>query len=157
MLRYWQAYMSIKDTGNQHSVERYISVSRPVVQIRLSVLVSTTGTFLLAICIALLFRVSEPRDMDGKRLDLPSSPLAWMVEAARDHDQYGGPITKVSPSAYADQHHELMFALSLTPDGQSTAFIATPAEGEQSWFIAAPTEADPSWQTVSPGGAKETP
>jgi hypothetical protein len=55
MLRYWQAYMHVKDTPILSPVQRRLSAATPVVQIRLSSLVVTVGALLFAVGAAVRF------------------------------------------------------------------------------------------------------
>ena len=102
MLRYWQAFMSVKDAQYPHPKQRTLTVSQPVVQIRLSVLVVTIGTMLLAICVALWMMA-----WDGytRSLRIPASQLDWAVLAACEHRRmvidWSSSIPAVSPAVFA--------------------------------------------------------
>ncbi|TDL15307.1 hypothetical protein BD410DRAFT_902659 [Rickenella mellea] len=63
------------------------SVAAPVVQMRISVLLITVGGFIAALTTATVSVLTEPRDSLGRRIALPSSPLDWIVQAAREHEQ----------------------------------------------------------------------
>jgi hypothetical protein len=80
MLQFWQAYMSLRDTQDPHLAQRTVSVSQPITQIRLSVLIATITIFLTALLAALVYRSN---DVHAKGLHLPSSSLGWIVFAAQ--------------------------------------------------------------------------
>ncbi|TDL15747.1 hypothetical protein BD410DRAFT_902415 [Rickenella mellea] len=128
MLRNWQAFMSVKDGQYPHFVQRTLSVAAPVVQIRLSVLLTSVGGFLLAILAAYLAILSEPRDAQGERVALLGSQLDWIGQAAREHERgmNDTATTTRSPSTYAAQRGDLMFGVSVAAGGQSTARILSP-------------------------------
>jgi hypothetical protein len=137
MLRYWQAYLSVKDSQYIHPVQRTLSVSQYVVQIRLSFLIVTIGAFVIAMAAASIARLSEPLDRHGRRLPLPSSQLDWIVQAAHEHCRNDS-TTARSPAAYAAQHGDLAFSVLLAPDGQHIPFIAS--EQEQNVLTPSKTE-----------------
>ncbi|TDL19910.1 hypothetical protein BD410DRAFT_873221 [Rickenella mellea] len=131
MLRDWQAFTSVKDGQYPHMVQRTLTVAAPVVQIRLSVLLTTAGGFLFAILAAIVSVLAEPCDELGKRIKLPASQLDWMVQAAREHERGAGMgddavTTARSPSTFASDRHDLMFGMPLAPGGVSTARIMSP-------------------------------
>jgi len=128
MLRNWQAYLSVKDSQYPHPVQRKLTVSRPVVQIRLSVLVTTIGAFLFVLLASAASRWLEPLDQQGKRLNLPGSQLDWIVQAAREHFREADLATARSPSAYAAQRDDLTFLVSNAPDGKTITRIASTIE-----------------------------
>ncbi|TDL19911.1 hypothetical protein BD410DRAFT_805374 [Rickenella mellea] len=132
MFRNWQAFMSVKDGEFPHIVKRAISVAAPVVQMRLSVLLVTTGGFTFALLAAFVSRLTEPRDELGKRIELPASQLDWMVQAAREHERGAGMrddgvTTTRSPSTFAAERNDLMFGMALAPGGVPSARIISPA------------------------------
>ena len=81
MLRYWQAFMSVKDAQYPHPVERTLLVSQPMVQIRLSVLASTIIACLIAITSAVASRAIVSRDTRSRVIQLPSSQFDWAAQA----------------------------------------------------------------------------
>jgi hypothetical protein len=125
MIRFLQAYESVKDTQNLYPVERTLTVLRPVVQIRLSVLVATVVILLIVVMIAIIERLSEPFDQSGQRLKIPVSLLGWMVQASQEH--FRGTDVEVdvarSPTNYASLHKDLDFTTSTTPDGHATFVV----------------------------------
>ena len=117
MLRYWQAYTSLRDTIVPYPVERILSIRQPVVQIRLSFLVVTIGAFLFASVAAGLVRTANLRN-GVWRIHLPSSQLDWLVQAAREHVQYhAGPTKYTSRDSFASSNQDLAFIT--TPDLES--------------------------------------
>lgn len=84
MLRYWQAYLSVRDSQFPNPAVRNLAVAQDMVQMRLSSLVATVGSFLLALIAAC---VAKYRGIKYKahRIQLPSSQLDWTVQAAREH------------------------------------------------------------------------
>jgi hypothetical protein len=96
MLRYWQAYVSVKDAQYPHPVARTLSVSKGVVQIRLSILVVTIGAFLFATIAAALVKTTNFRNR-VPRIYLPSSQLDWIVQAAREHVRYHPRPEEITP------------------------------------------------------------
>ena len=122
MLRYWQAYMSVKSAQYPHPVARTLAVRQGVVQISLSFLVITTGTFLFAILAAAFVRWGNKRNGAWK-IHLPSSQLDWIVQAAREHVRYHeGPETVISPRGDRDRLPSRSFA----SQNQDLAFVVTP-------------------------------
>ena len=119
MLRYWQAFISVKDTQLPHPKQRTLTVSKAVVQIRLSVLVVTIGTMTLAICAALSMMA-----WDGytRSLRIPASQLDWAVLAACEHRRmvvdWDSSIPALSPAEFAVQHRDMRLAVSHTADGK---------------------------------------
>ena len=130
MLRYWQASMSVKDAQYPHPKQRTLTVSHAVVQIRLSVLVVTIGTMLLAIGIALSMMA-----WDGytRSLRIPASQLDWAVLAASEHRRmvvdWGSSVPAVSPAVFAAQHRDMELMVSHTADGRPLVRIVWPGEG----------------------------
>jgi hypothetical protein len=135
MVRNWQAYLSVKDAQYPNLVQRELTVSRAVVQIRLSVLVTTIGTFLFALAASVVSRWTEPLDQHGKHLILPSSQLGWIVQAAREHFKETELATTCSPSTYAAQRQDLTFIVSGAPDGNTITRIASATERD-SYLVA---------------------
>ncbi len=84
MLRYWQAYMSVKDSQYPNPDVRTLAVVQDIVQMRLSSLVLTVGAFLLAVTAACVAKYCGVR-YKTHRMHLPSSQLDWIVQAAREH------------------------------------------------------------------------
>jgi hypothetical protein len=130
MLRYWQAFMSVKDAQYPHPVARTLSVYKGVVQIRLSFLVITIGAFLIAILAAALVRWANLRNGVSK-IHLPSSQLDWIVQAAREHVRYHAspkaivtPRDRLSTTSFASHNQDLAFVV--TPDLETR--IATGSE-----------------------------
>jgi hypothetical protein len=113
MLRYWQACLSFKDSQYIHPVQRTLSVAQEVVQIRLSCLVVTIGTFLILLVAASVARYSElALDSHGKRFLLPSSQLDWIVQAVHERHRGNNLTTPaIPPLAYAAQHGDLTFSV----------------------------------------------
>jgi len=127
MLRNWQAYLSVKDAQYPHLVQRDLTVSRPVVQIRLSVLATTISIFLIALMASVVSRWIEPLDQHGKHLILPSSQLDWIVQASREHFGEAEVLTR-SPSAYAAQREDLMLVVPNALNANAMPFIASATE-----------------------------
>jgi hypothetical protein len=135
MLRYWQAYTSVKDTQNVHVVQRQLSISQPIVQIRLTALVATTGAFLIAIVAAITYRLLEPRDSRGKRIHLPTSQLDWIVQAARKGAPQSESRLMSAHKAFAKHLHDFAYAVLVSPRGQVITRIVSPPEQENlSWL-----------------------
>jgi len=84
MLRYWQAYMSVKDSQYPNPAVRSLAVVQDTVQMRLSSLMITVGAFLLAVITACVAKYRGVRNKTHQ-VQLPSSQLDWMVQAAREH------------------------------------------------------------------------
>jgi hypothetical protein len=84
MLRYWQAYMSVKDSQYPNPAVRSVAVVQDTVQMRLSSLVVTVGAFLLALIAACVAKYGGLKH-ETHRVQLPSSQLDWIVQAAREH------------------------------------------------------------------------
>jgi hypothetical protein len=125
MLRYWQAFLSVMDAQYPYPVERILSVSQPVVQIRLSILVITTFAFLFATVSALLAILSEPRDLHGRRIHIPGSQLDWTVQAVYGHNQGDDMTSARSSVEFALQHDDLAFVILLDADGRRVTFISS--------------------------------
>jgi len=119
MLRYWQAFISVRDTQLPYLKQRTLTASRPVVQIRLSVLAVTIGTMTLAICTAVSMMA-----WDGytRSLRIPASQLDWAVLAACEHRRmlvdWDSSIPALSPAEFAAQHRDMGLAVSHTADGR---------------------------------------
>lgn len=84
MLRYWQAYTSIKDTLLKQSVSRPISVAKPTTQIWLSVLAATVSSFVVAITCVLGVFYREQFDKRRGKVTIPITQADWIVQAARE-------------------------------------------------------------------------
>jgi len=130
MLRYWQAFMSVKDAQYLHAVERTLSVSQDIVQIRISALIITIGIFLIAIAAAVASRLTLTRILHGRHIHLPNSQLDWIVQAARERRRGNGDSAKDgslfrSPAAFAAQHTELSFMVTTAPEEQPNTWIVT--------------------------------
>jgi hypothetical protein len=118
MLRYWQAYVSAKDSQIPHLVSRSLSVSQGVVQIRLSILVATIGAFLFATLAAALVKTTNFMNK-VPRIYLPSSQLDWIVQAAREHVQYYPRPKEITPrkcnrlpTSFASQNQDLTLIIT---------------------------------------------
>jgi hypothetical protein len=148
MLRYWQAFMSVKDAQYLQPVERTLSVSQNIVQIRLSALVITIGAFLVAVTAAATSRFTLSRELRG--IHLPNSQLDWIVQAAREHRRGSGDSTRYgslsrSPAAFAVQHADLSFAVTTVPEEQpNTWIVTTTAEKPYVQLSELPYNFDPS-------------
>ncbi|KDR82354.1 hypothetical protein GALMADRAFT_237618 [Galerina marginata CBS 339.88] len=131
MLRAFQAFQSVKDSQYPHPVARAISARRDVVQIRLSVLVTTIGALLVFLIAASVSRMRSITS-GSHRVHLPSSQLDWIVQAAREHTRYypthnsskGVGDRKPSSAKFASQNESISFIVS--EDFES--HIVTPAE-----------------------------
>ena len=125
MFRYLQAFQSVQDALLVHPVERKLTVRRPIIQIRMSVLATTTTVFLIALCSVILSHKLERRDRFGDRLSTPSSQTDWMVQAAlechREDDEYPW-ITKSDDFL---RHDDLVYVVSARPDGRLTPGIVS--------------------------------
>ena len=130
MVRYWQAYNAVKDILTPHPVQRRLSVSRPVVQLRLSVLLITLCLFLVTLTMVVRARLTEPHDPLGRRLHLPSSRLDWMVQAARERPRADDCTSTDSTAAFIARHKDLVYASAVVHDGQLLSRITSPAEKE---------------------------
>jgi hypothetical protein len=129
MLRAAQAYISVKNTLIPLPVQRLITVDQRVVQIRLSVLISTIGACVFALSAALIFQCIEPRDAHGKRLTLPDSQLGWAVQAT--YEYYwgrGAPFTPRNPVTFLAQHDDLILLPQQTAGGRFTARVTSLAD-----------------------------
>jgi len=113
MLRYWQAFMSVKDAQYPHAVARTLSVHQHVVQIRLSFLVVTIGAFLFTIIAATLVRMTLINGV--RKVHIPSSQLDWIVQAARENvrDLAGRrettPRDHFQPMSFVSSNQDLVF------------------------------------------------
>jgi hypothetical protein len=103
-------------------------VFKPVIQIHLSVLVTTIGACVVTLTAAIVLCWLEPFDQHGKCLILPSSQLDWIVQAAHEHFREAELATTCSPSAYAMQCEDLMLAISNAPDANMVTCIASVTE-----------------------------
>lgn len=113
MLRYWQAYMSVKDAQFPNPDVRTLAVVQDTVQLRLSSLVITVGAFLVAVIAACAAKYLGVKHKTH-RIQLPSSQLDWMVQAAREHAQTKEAIrgrTK-SPNEFAIYNQDNFFIVS---------------------------------------------
>ena len=109
MLRYWQAYMSVKDSQYPNPDVRTLTVVQDTVQIRLSALLTSVMAFLLTVVTAYVARYRGIKNKAHK-IHLPSSQLDWMVQAARELAQ-----TKLgtkSPNEFAIQNKDNFFIIS---------------------------------------------
>jgi hypothetical protein len=116
MLRYWQAFLSVKDAQYPHPVARDLSIRRAVVQIRLSFLVVTIGAFLFASLAAALVRTMNLKNGVWS-IHLPSSQLDWIVQAAREHVRYHTSPTETTsrdrlPTSFASHNQDLAFVIT---------------------------------------------
>jgi hypothetical protein len=116
MLRYWQAYMSVKDSEYPNPDIRTLAVVLDMVQIRLSSLLITVGTFFLAVIAAC---VAKYRGMKHKlhRIQLPSSQLDWLVQAAREHAKIKSDTNTTrrqteSPNEFAIHNQDKFFIMA---------------------------------------------
>ena len=126
MLRSWQAFMSVKDGQYPHTQERRLSVSRPVVQVRLSALVITVGGFFLAVMGTIVLHYAEPRGQLKELVHIPSTQLDWIVLAASEYRLRAGERGSTGPSSkFAMEHPELGLVIELAPDGQMTGRIVS--------------------------------
>lgn len=142
MLRDWQAFLAVKDSQYPHIVQRTLTTIQPVLQIRLSALLSTVVASFAAIVSVIITYLAEPRGQDGKRLslDVPQTPLDWIAQSARECGS--GDVTAHSPSAFATQRDDLKLGVSSTNGGQLTTRIISVVEER---FPAIPlTQFDPS-------------
>ena len=123
MLRYWQAYLSVKDTLVRQPQQRELLVLRPTTQIRLPVLVSTVAIFLSAIVAASLSQYLVQRRLRGRRLHLPSSELGWTVQAVREN--YRGRDVILATESFVDfpKRHDVRFATTIGPDGEVLTWL----------------------------------
>lgn len=135
MLRYWQAFMSVKDSQYPHPVERTLAVSQWVVQIRLSALVGTIGAVIISILVAATAHVRASRKCRGVRVHLPGSQFDWMVQAAREHYLNSGnskalhsDLTSRSPTKFALSNQNLTFAVASLPNEQPNMWIMAPSQ-----------------------------
>lgn len=128
MLRFWQAYMSLRVTQDPRPAQRSISASQPVTQIRISTLVATLAIFLITLLVALVYRSNETRDGHGERLHLPSSLIGWIVFAAHARHRGESKAAMALPSIFIDRHRDLMLVAGKTDDGHYTARIMSPGE-----------------------------
>lgn len=111
MVRYFQAYNAVEDGVKNHIVQRRLSVSQPVVQIRLSILLATGCSFLIVLAATARAKLREPRDPFGRKLRLPSSRLDWMVQAAPGESTT---LQQNPTSSFIKQHKDLVYVSSLT-------------------------------------------
>jgi hypothetical protein len=125
MTRYWQAFSSVRDAQYPHSVQRVLTVAKPVTQIRLSVLASTIILLIAAMLAAAVGRFSEPLDAHRKRLGLPISQLDWSVLAAREHYRSGSNDVVKSSGEYAQTRDDLTLSVRITDAGRADMCIAS--------------------------------
>lgn len=116
MLRYWQAFLSVKDAQYPHPVARVLSVRQAVVQIRLSFLVVTIGAILFANLAAALVRTMNHRNGVWS-IHLPSSQLDWIVQAAREHVRYHASPAETTPrdrlpTSFASHNQDFAFIIT---------------------------------------------
>ena len=114
MLRYWQAYMSVKDSQYPNPDVRTLTVVQDTVQIRLSALVASLAAFLFIVVTAYAAKYLGVKNKAHK-IHLPSSQLDWMVQAAREHAQ--SKLATRSPSEFAidNQHNFFISSPHLEP------------------------------------------
>jgi hypothetical protein len=122
MVRYWQAAQMVNLGFYIHPVNRTISASLEVVQIRLSVVFTTGTIFVLAVALAALAHYQEPLDEHGQHMTLPKSPLAWIVEAAR---QNHGQTNYQSHRDFANERDDLFYSVSTARKGLSRTQITS--------------------------------
>ena len=110
--------MSVKDAQYPYRDTRILAVLQGVVQIRLSALVFTTGTFLLAILLAVAARIRGSKG-NAHVIHLPSSQLDWIVAAEREHARnHPGAAKEVEersrllPDDYASRNRDNFFFVS---------------------------------------------
>ena len=140
MLRYWQAFMSVKDAQYPHMVARTLSVQQHVVQIKLSFLVVTIGAFLSAIIAAALIRMTLRNGV--QEMHLPSSQLDWIVQAARENVRYLSGRKETTPHDHFQpmSHFQPMWFVSRNQD---LVFTTTP--GLEPRIATANEFSDTSW------------
>lgn len=136
MLRYWQAFMSVKDSQYPHPVVRTLLVSAPTVQVRFSVLASTIVTSFAAIVAAVISRILVSRDTRTRSIHLPSSQFDWAVQAAREHHKSvdGLGSTRALEQhgvAFAAHNDDLEIVISSGPDDNVTTWIRSIAPEEK--------------------------
>jgi hypothetical protein len=128
MLRYWQAFMSVKDSQYLQAVERTLYVSQDIVQIRLSALIITIGAFLVAVTAAAVSRLTLARKLRGRHIHLPNSQLDWIVQATREHRRGNDDFARDdslsgSPATFAVQHADMFFMVTTAPEEQPSTWI----------------------------------
>jgi hypothetical protein len=129
MMRIWQAYVSVRDTQSPRPVQRRLTVSRPVVQIRLSVLITTVGAFIVAAGVAILFHLVEPRDHLGRHIRLPDSQLDWIVHTVHEHNNGGD--HSMSSQDFFTAHCDLKYIVSFSAEGHISTSIRSPTVSEK--------------------------
>jgi hypothetical protein len=125
MIRYWQAFSSVRDAQYPHEVQRILAVAKPVVQLRLSVLASTVALLILALLAVVIGRFREPLDAHRKRLGLPASQLDWSILAAREHYRSGDNDMVKSAGEYARTRDDLTLCVRITDGGWADMCIAS--------------------------------
>ena len=97
-----------------HPVRRNLSASLEVVQLRLSIVIITSTTFVLALSALAIAPCNEPLDEHGEHINFPKSQLDWMVEAARQIHVAGDDESFIG---YAKEHDDLVYTVSTTRKG----------------------------------------
>lgn len=121
MVRYWQAYKMVENAIYPRAVRRKLSASLEPTQLRLSVVIFTIITSVLAVVAAAVARRCEPLDEHGERMVLPQSQLHWMVEAARQ--RYAESDDHKTHVDYVEDHKNLFCEVSTTRKGLSRTQI----------------------------------
>jgi hypothetical protein len=121
MLRFWQAFQ-MEGHASQQTSYRTLTVSKEVVQLRLSVTIFTIATSVLALAASIFMHFRKPLDECGDRMAFPQSRLDWMVEAARQH---GVGCGHQSLADYGKKHEDLVCVFSTAQDGVSRILITS--------------------------------
>jgi hypothetical protein len=118
MVRYWQAFQSVEDAQYPYLVERTMSVSKAVVQIRLSTLIVTTVSLSFAIIAAYMAYLLEPLVYNKKHLHLPDSHRDWIELALDEYRRYNDLESARSSGVHAEEHRDFFLAVKATNDRQ---------------------------------------
>jgi hypothetical protein len=127
-LRYWQAFMSVKDTEYPYIVQRTLTVARHVVQIRLSILLTTLIIFLIVLAAVVWPRLGQPRDSQGRPVQLPYSQMDWIIQAVEQRHRGAGPVVLLPNAAFVMDNKNLAYGVTFTPDDRLDAHIVLPGD-----------------------------
>lgn len=105
MFRYWQAYLSIKDTVTKYPFSRHLSAVSHTTQIRLSVLAATISTFIAALIGVLSVFFCGQFDKRKRKVTIPLSQYDWVVQTAREvMGDKDDDLKMRSPSGFQEKH-----------------------------------------------------
>jgi hypothetical protein len=147
----------VRDGFYVRPVQRKLSVSIEVIQLRLSVVFSTLVTFVVALLSAAIAHFREPVNSRGQHMSLPQSRLDWIEEAIHQH--HGEDDDHDSPADCAKKCGDLSYVSTTSASGLPRRRITAPRDTSLSQPFLDPyspyKESEPSW-TTQPSGAQDT-